>query len=171
MSRPCHSLSCALAALFSAPSTIAAQSPAAPPERHDPSAEPGVQALFSWADLDGDGRLDLAAVTTAGRLQVLTSTADGRFEDVTERLGLGGVEGAALALWADYDAAGRIALFVGARSGPSRLCHNEGGLFVDMSAGSGLACEGPVRSAQWLDHDGDGRLDLFAVQEQGSTLF
>jgi len=137
----------------------------------DLAAERGVPALFSWGDLDGDGRLDLAAVTAAGELQVLRSTPDGRFEDVTERLGLADIGEAVLALWADYDGDGRPDLFVGAREGASRLFHNEGGLFVDMSAGAGLASEGAVQSAQWLDHDGDGRLDLFlATAEKGELV-
>src|SRR5262245_43400470 len=123
--------------------------------------ERGVSALFSWADADGDGRLDLAAVSAQGRLQLLSSAGGDRFEDVTESAGLGGVGNAAVALWADYDADGRLDLFVGARSGASRLFHNEGGSFVDLTAASGLVCEAPVRSAQWFDRDGDGRLDLF----------
>jgi len=52
-------------------------------ENEKPAAEPGLPALFAWGDLDGDGRLDLAAVSAGGDLQVLTSTPDGRFEDVT----------------------------------------------------------------------------------------
>src|SRR5262249_41559883 len=78
-----------------------------PPGVTELAGERGVPALFSWADLDGDGRLDLAAVTTTGTLQILTSTADGRFEDVTEEMGLAGVSDAALALWGDYDGDGR----------------------------------------------------------------
>jgi hypothetical protein len=133
----------------------------------DDALERGVPALFSWGDFDGDGRLDLAAVSDEGKLQLLASVGEGRFEDVTERVGLD-VGGAALALWADYDGDGRLDLFVGARASASRLFRNEGGMFTDMSAGSGLACEGAVQSAQWFDHDGDGRLDLFvATAEKG----
>src|SRR5262245_7945317 len=50
------------------------------------AAEGGVAALFAWGDADGDGRLDLAAVSLEGGLQLLTSTGDGRFEDVTEEV-------------------------------------------------------------------------------------
>src|SRR5262245_19166476 len=135
------------------------------------SSEPGVPALFSWADFDGDGRLDLAAVTADGELQLLASDGQGRFEDVTERAGLAGVAHAALALWADYDGDLRLDLFVGAREGASRLFQNEAGIFVDKSEGSGLVTEGAVQSARWLDHDGDGRLDLFVVTAETSELF
>ncbi len=133
--------------------------------------ERGVPALFSWADYDGDGRLDLAAVSGAGTLQLLANAGEGRFEDTTERAGLSKVENAALALWADYDGDGRLDLFVGAHEGKSRLFNNEGGVFVDMSAGSGLVVEGAVQSAHWLDHDGDGRLDLHVVTADQNLLY
>ncbi len=135
------------------------------------ASEHGGPALFSWADFDGDGRLDLAAVSGKGALQLLANAGEGRFEDVTEPLGLSGIENAALALWADYDNDGRFDLFVGAREGASRLFHNESGLFIDMSAASGLLSEGPVQSAHWLDHDGDGRLDLHVMTEEKNELF
>ncbi|NOT29086.1 MAG: hypothetical protein HOP15_01420 [Planctomycetes bacterium] len=129
-------------------------------------------AIFSWGDADGDGRLDLAAVSLAGKLQLLISAGDDRFEDVTEQVGLGQIENATLASWADYDGDGRLDLFVGAQAGASSLFHNEGGTFTEMSAGCGLSCEGAVQSAQWLDHDGDGRLDLFVVliDESGNAV-
>src|SRR5262245_20179010 len=102
-------------------------------------SEPGVLALFAWGDSDGDGCLELATVSEAGELRLLASTGDGRYEDVSLRAGLSGVDGAALALWVDYDQDGRLDLFVGAQSGASRIFHNEGGSFADMSAASGLA--------------------------------
>ncbi len=135
------------------------------------SSEDGVPALFSWADFDGDGRLDLAAVSPQGQLQILANAGDGRFEDVTEQVGVSGITNAALALWADYDSDSRLDLFVGARAGKSQLFHNEGGAFIDLSAGSGLEIEGAVQSAHWLDHDGDGRLDLHVVTAGKNELF
>jgi hypothetical protein len=103
----------------------------------EPAREQGVPALFARGDFDGDGRSDLAAVSLEGTLHLLTNAGDGSFDDVTERSGLAGVEGVAVALWADYDADGRQDLFVGARAGASRLYRNEAGTFLDMTAGSG----------------------------------
>jgi len=149
------------------------RAPAAPegPTATDPASERGVPALFSWGDVDGDGRLDLAAVSSGGTLQLLVNVGEGRFEDVSELVGLSDVGNAALALWADYDGDGWLDLFVGAREGASRLFRNEEGVFVDMSAGSGLLSEGAVQSAQWFDHDGDGRPDLFVVTAEKNELF
>src|SRR6185436_2701595 len=87
----------------SQPPTSLAGSAETPPER-------AVPALFTWADVDGDGRLELAAVSEGG-LRLLTDAGGGRFEDATARFGLGGVENAALALWVDYDADGKLDLF------------------------------------------------------------
>jgi hypothetical protein len=143
--------------------SLPAQTPAAAP---DPAL-----ARFTWVDVDGDSRLELAVIRDAGGLRLLGEVAEGRFEDVTERAGLSGVEDVALALWADYDGDGWLDLFVGARVGPSRLWKNEGGIFVDVSAESGLASEGAVQSARWLDHDGDGWLDLHLVTSEENALF
>src|SRR5262245_7842645 len=134
-------------------------------------SEPGVLALFSWGDSDGDGRLELVTVSETGELKLLANAGDGRYEDVSARTGLSGINDAALALWGDYDRDGRLDLFVGAKSGASHLFHNEGGSFVDMSAASGLAFTGAVRSAQWFDADGDARLDLFVITAGESALF
>jgi hypothetical protein len=131
---------------------------------------PGSPALFAWADFDGNGRLDLAAVGADGRLQLFASASESQFEDVTEQVGVAGIANAVLVIWGDYDNDLRLDLFVGAREGESRLFHNEGGTFVDMSAASGLRIEGGVRSAHWLDEDGDGRLDLHVVTAEKHLL-
>src|SRR5262245_26252036 len=167
------SLSCASLALPAALLASAGDPPAV--RGGTPTTEaagaPGTPALFSWNDSDGDGRLDLAAVSEAGTIRLLHNVGDGTFEDVTERIGLAGVTNVALVLWDDYDGDGRSDLFVGARAGASRLYRNEEGELVDMTAASGLAVEGSVLSARWFDHDGDGRLDLFVVTAEGSALF
>jgi hypothetical protein len=131
----------------------------------------GERGAWSWVDFDGDGRLDLAAVSADGRLQLLADAGADRFEDVTERLGLTGIANAALLLWGDYDGDRRLDLFVGAREGASRLFRNEGGTFVDASAPSGLEIQGEVRAVRWLDLDGDGRLDLHAVTAETHLVF
>lgn len=127
--------------------------------------------VFTWADVDGDARPELATVRADGVVRLLKFTGRNRIEDATEAAGLAGVEDAALLLWEDYDADGRLDLFVAARRGRSRLFHNEGqGFFLERTLAGGLSIEGAVFSARWLDHDGDGRMDLHVVTEQASLL-
>ena len=167
MTRRCLS-ACALVAL--SPSLFGSSENGRPESRLS-TAGPGTPATFAWGDVDGDGKLELAAVSADGALQLLASAGGDRFEDVSERVGLAGIADVALALWVDYDADGRLDLFVGARAGASRLFRNEGGLFVDMTAGVGLVTEGAVQSADWLDHDGDGRADLHVVSAERHELY
>lgn len=164
----CWLSSCALAAL--PPLLLGAGEDA----RSVPATAPGLAGtpvVFAWGDVEGDGRLELAAVSAEGVFQLLAGAGEDRFEDVSERFGLAGISDAALALWVDYDADGRLDLFVGARGGASRLFRNEGKIFVDMTAGAGLSTEGEVRSADWLDHDGDGLADLHVVTAERHELY
>ena len=156
---------CALQAPAPAQSSRSAIETAHPPRALD-AQQPEQRddaALYSWADFNGDGLLDLAGVGLDGRLQLFANAGAAPFEDVTERYGLAEVRDVSRVLWADYDGDGRLDFFCAAKSGTSRLFRNEGEFFIDMNAGSGLACEGEVLSAQWFDHDGDGRLDLFVI--------
>jgi hypothetical protein len=166
-------LSCAIPGLFLVLLASAGGTPAegGGTRASEDAGDLGFPALFSWGDVDGDGRLDLAAVDEGGGLRLLLDVGDGKFEDVTERIGLAGVTSTALVLWIDYDGDERFDLFVGARAGASRLFRNEQGRLVDVTAATGMALEGSVQSARWFDHDGDGRLDLFAVTAEGSVLF
>ena len=50
---------------------------------------------------------------------------------------------------------------------PNRLYRNDGGGFVDVSAGLGVDLVGTTRQPSWVDYDGDGDLDLFvAMRDQ-----
>jgi hypothetical protein len=133
-----------------------------------------LSARFAWGDYNRDGKLDLAAVSERGELQLLRNLGAGRFEDVTAEVGLGSIKQAELALWGDCDGDESLDLFIGRREGPSMLFRNDGedsGSFTDVSQMSGLVCEGNVRFASWLDHDGDGRMDLHVVSAHKSLLF
>ena len=81
---------------------------------------------------------------------------------------------------ADFDRDGDVDLFVGGRVVPGRFPHappsvllrNDGGRYVDASAGLPLRDLGMVTGAVWSDLDGDGFLDLaIAAQWQPLRVF
>ena len=131
----------------------------------------------AWGDYDNDGDPDL--LTSGPRLY---RNEGGRFEEVTEEVGLSalGVQGDGI--WGDYDNDGCLDLFVFAEAtgrGEALLrglCDGEGGSegFEDQSAVAGLSdlssgppcgepeeAHAPTPAAAWADLDGDGLLDLY----------
>ena len=130
----------------------------------------------AFADYDRDGEWDLFVADVAGPLTLgpedlrrapggcrLYRNHGGRFTDVTEEAGLGGLKGAYMgAAWGDYDNDGWPDLAVTSYGG-IRLFHNRGdGTFEDVTKSSGMgAFPGFWTGAVWGDADGDGRLDLY----------
>jgi hypothetical protein len=123
-------------------------------------------------DYDNDGLMDIFlpnATTLDGEGRGKNSTShlyhnlgNLRFEDVTEKAGLGKIGWAQGGCAADYDNDGHTDLFV-TYYGYSVLYHNEGnGTFKDVTETAGLKSD----SVRWdtgcsfLDYDLDGKLDL-----------
>ena len=123
-------------------------------------------------DYDNDGLMDIflpSATTLNGDGRGKTSTShlyhnlgNLRFEDVTEKSGLGRVGWAQGGCAADYDNDGYSDLFV-TYYGHSALYHNQGnGTFKDVTESAGLKSDA-VRwdtGCAFLDYDLDGKLDL-----------
>ena len=133
-------------------------------------------------DVDGDGLLD-ALVLSGTRLQsngranvawpagteprsrLYRNRGNGTFEDVSAQWGLDRVGWASGVCAGDYDADGRVDLFI-TYFGQNALYRNDGGRrFEERGASSGVAPAG----ARWgsgcsfLDYDRDGDLDLFVA--------
>jgi len=124
-------------------------------------------------DYDGDGRLDIffaqggplkptpASVPTA---DVLLHNLGGRFEDVSDQVGLGPKgygQGVAIA---DYDGDGDPDVYV-TRYGRNTLWRNDRdrGRFTDVTDQAGVGCQSWSLGAAFADYDGDGDLDLFVA--------
>lgn len=119
-------------------------------------------ALF---DFDGDGRLDLLALTNAGPQSKSThklfrQSADGSFADVSSGSGLdfaGHGMGVAVG---DWDNDGRVDAYI-SQYGGGRLVRNlGGGKFEDATDRAGVAMPRWGTSCAFVDYDRDGWLDL-----------
>ena len=124
---------------------------------------------LAWGDFDGDGDFDLYAVNFAvgdgadgGACNRLFRNDGARFTDVTEAAGVGDEDGFGMgASWADYDADGRLDLYV-TNHGPNRLFRNRGdGTFEEVAERAGVADPAWSTGACWGDFDQDGDLDLY----------
>jgi cytochrome c-type biogenesis protein CcmH/NrfG len=126
-----------------------------------PAALSGTNTGFTLADVNGDGRLDLLAVTPGAlRLYVnhggtfTDGTAAAKLDLPLPGTGIGAVVG-------DYDNDGKADVFL-LRNGGNRLLRQRAdGTFEDVTAAAGIAPPtGPSRSAAFVDVDHDGDLDI-----------
>ncbi len=165
----------------------------------DVTAQAGVRACglgmgAFWADLDGDGHLDLY-LTNVGPNAVWWNKGDGTFEE-GRATGLEDPLFSVGAAFLDFDADGRLDVAVGNYldstpewefsqeqfelrvpedyvGQPSRLYRNLGGRkFADVTDAAGLAippAETKTLGIAVLDYDGDGRPDLYFVNDRVSN--
>lgn len=136
-------------------------------EKHYPTANGSGVAVF---DHDGDGRMDLYFASQTllplgtgekGPNRLYKNLGDGKFEDVTEKSGLGFKGFCHGIIVADLDNDGDQDVFL-CNYGPNKLYRNNGdGTFKDVSKEAG------VDKASWssggapIDYDNDGDLDLY----------
>ncbi|MGH7319257.1 MAG: FG-GAP repeat domain-containing protein [Candidatus Rokuibacteriota bacterium] len=140
----------------------------------------------SAADFDGDGLLDIYVTYYQDEelhpYHHYIEARDGfgnrlyrnlgqfRFEDVTERAGVGGNGWSYASAWADFDEDGKIDLYVANDFGDSYLFRNRGhGTFEEVAAKAGVANPANGMSADWGDYDNDGRLDLYVANMYSKT--
>lgn len=114
------------------------------------------------ADVDGDGLLDLYFLTQLGANELWKNLGRGRFENVTEKAGVGLDDRISVgAAFADVDNDGDQDLFVTTVRMGNVLFRNEGdGTFVDISESAGVGLVAHSSGAAFFDYDQDGWLDL-----------
>lgn len=118
---------------------------------------------LSSADVDGDGLLDIYFTTQRGTNQLWRNVGGGRFEDITERAGVGLPDQIAVsASFADIDNDGDPDLFVTTVRHGNHFFENHGqGRFTDRTQTAGLNYSGHSSGIVIFDFDKDSRLDLF----------
>ncbi len=167
-------------------------------------ADPGFGASAAFFDYDRDGRLDLyvanyvdwsphrevacysilglrdycgpTVYNAPSQDRLYRNIGDGRFEDVTERSGIGAERGLGLGVVAsDFDGDGRPDVYVANDQTPAFYWHNNGdGSFTNEALlrgcaydGGGIAIAGMGVACEDLDDDGD--LDLFVTNIHDQT--
>ncbi len=121
-------------------------------------------------DYDGDGLLDLYFCTATllplgtaekGPNRLYKNLGGGKFQDVTEKSGLGYQGFCHAALAADIDNDGDTDVFLCNYGSNSLFLNNGDGTFKDVSKAAGIAKPGWSSSGAFLDYDNDGDLDLY----------
>jgi hypothetical protein len=118
-------------------------------------------------DYDGDGRPDIFVVSKTEGCRLFRNLGDFRFEDVTEKAGVGD-KGPAAAVWkqgatfVDINNNGLLDIYVCRFGAPNLLYMNQGdGTFKEEAAARGLAVNDGCVMAAFCDYDRDGHLDAF----------
>ena len=118
-------------------------------------------------DYDGDGRPDIFVVGKTGSCRLFRNLGNWKFEDVTEKAGVGDKGDAALvwkqgATFVDVNNNGLLDIYVCRFGAPNLLYMNQGdGTFREEAAARGLAIKDACVMAAFCDYDRDGWLDVF----------
>ena len=141
---------------------------AAPEKKYIVESMSGGVALF---DYDNDNLIDIYFVDSltvetakdprAARSALYRNLGKGRFEDVTDKAGVGHPGWGMGACTADVDGDGWEDLYVTALGGSKFYRNNHDGTFTDMTARAGVAVPGWSAGCGFADYDRDGDLDLF----------
>jgi hypothetical protein len=141
---------------------------AAPEKKYIVESMSSGVALF---DYDNDGLPDLYLVDSltvetatdpkAARSALYRNLGGGRFQDVTDKAGVGHPGWGMGVCTADVDGDGWEDLYVTAIGGSRFYRNNHDGTFSDLTAASGTGVPGWTAGCAFGDYDRDGRLDLF----------
>jgi hypothetical protein len=118
-------------------------------------------------DYDGDGRPDIFVVSKTESCRLFRNLGNWKFEDVTEKAGVGD-KGAAAGIWkhgvtfVDVNNDGRLDIYVCRFNAPNLLYINQGdGTFKEMAHAYGLDVQDASVMAAFCDYDRDGWLDVY----------
>ncbi len=124
-------------------------------------------AGLTVGDYDQDGLPDLYLVSQDGPNKLFRQTAPLKFEDVTDKVGLGldgGDAWGTAATFADVDGDADLDLYVCNLESPNLLFLNQGdGTFVEKAGAFGLGATAASTGAAFADYDNDGDLDLYLL--------
>jgi enediyne biosynthesis protein E4 len=147
---------------------ITFQHHAAPEKKFIVESMSGGVALF---DYDNDGRLDIYFVDSltvdnasrpeAARSALYRNLGNRKFEDVTDRAGVGRAGWGMGVCTADVDGDGWVDLYVTALGGNHLYLNKHDGTFADVTDAAGVRGGGWSTGCGFADYDRDGRLDLF----------
>ena len=150
---------------------ITFQHHAAPEKKYIVESMSGGVALF---DYDNDGLLDIyfvdsLTVETANQPKAARSTlyrnlGKLKFQDVTDKAGIGHPGWAMGVCTADVDADGWDDVYVTALGGSKLYRNNHDGSFADVTASAGVGVGGWPTGCGFADYDRDGDLDLFVAR-------
>ena len=115
-------------------------------------------------DFDGDCRPDIFVVTKTHGCRLFRNLGGYRFEDVTEKAGVGAEPGVwnQGATFVDINNSGRLDIYVCRFNAPNLLYINQGdGTFKEMAQAYGLDVVDSSVMAAFSDYDRDGLLDVY----------
>ncbi|HVZ64661.1 MAG TPA: FG-GAP-like repeat-containing protein [Lacunisphaera sp.] len=120
-------------------------------------------------DYDGDGRPDIFVVSKTESCRLFRNVGGCKFEDVTEKAGVGDHGDAAMiwkqgAAFVDVNNDGRLDLYICRFDAPNLLYLNQGdGTFKEVAHAYGLDVKDGSSTAAFCDYDRDGWLDLYLL--------
>lgn len=126
-------------------------------------------AGLATGDFDGDGFVDLYAISQDGPNRLFRQTAPWKFEDVTDSAGdlSGGNLRGTGAAFIDIENDGDLDLYVCNIDGANLLYVNQGdGTFREEAKGRGVEYTGASTMCSFADYDRDGDLDLYLVNNR-----
>jgi enediyne biosynthesis protein E4 len=147
---------------------ITFQHHAAPEKKYIVESMSGGVALF---DFDNDGLIDIYFVDSltvdtakdpgAARSALYRNRGNGKFEDVTDKAGVGHPGWGMGVCTADVDGDGWEDMYVTALGGNKLYRNNHDGTFTDVTERAGVTGGGWSTGCGFADYDRDGDLDLF----------